>query len=457
MNNSPEQFDYANSVPYYIPERKKYPYTLTHAFYALFAFVIGTLWYRWIMTYNSDGIFGNSRAVPVAAFTLVFFVFALSFFRLRGIKPGKDAFILMGACLVFSLRYVLYPKDVYSFMAFLSLLVLHVCVLLFLYCIGNKASLDRIVGSTFKSIFYAPFSCFHCIYVAFCAFFKSRKKTDDEKSRTKDWLYKFVLVLFGIAIATPILVNVLVLLSSDGFFADFLRGISDFFANISFEIRLGDYFNLITILVAMYIFGAVFSADKRVTLPEEAKDYSADFRIMPKIMGSTINISFLVVYALFFIAQIDGFSHMLAGSIPENTTYAEFARSGFFELCTVACINGAVLYFPDIMEVRDESKKSVSVTKILLIVFTLLLIFTAASKMILYISVYGFTPKRFYTLWFMLLLTVLFVMAIFKLRYREFRLSRYATYVTLLWLCVLFLVDFEGISSALNAEYFSLL
>ncbi len=457
MNNTPEIYDIANSVPYYYEEKKKYNYTFVHGVYALLTFVLGTLWYRWIMVYSHDGIFGSNRAVPVTVFTLVFFTYAFSFFGIRKIKVGKDALILTCACLIFSLRYMLYPDDVYSFMAFLSLFVLHICVLLFLYCIGNNTSIDRIVGSVFKSVFYAPFSCFHCIYVAFCTFFKLHKRTDSDKSKSKEWLRKLVLVLFGIVISIPILVNVLVLLSSDGFFSDFLYEVSDFFANISFEIRLGDYFNLITILVAMYIFGAVFAADKRVTTSEETKDNSAALQILPGIIGSTINISLLVVYALFLIAQIDGFAHIFAGSIPENTTYAEFARSGFFELCTVACINGAVLYFTYILETRDEFKKTPTVTKSLLILFTLLLVFTAASKMILYISVYGFTPKRFYTLWFMILLSVLFVMAVFKLKSSNFRLSRYATYVTLLWLCVLFLVDFEGVSSALNAEYFSLI
>ena len=61
MNNAPENKDYANSVPYYINERKKNHYPLTHA---------------------------------------------------------------------------LYPKDSYSFIAFLSGVVLHVCVLYF--CIASE-------------------------------------------------------------------------------------------------------------------------------------------------------------------------------------------------------------------------------------------------------------------------------------------------------------------------------
>lgn len=453
MNNAPENKDYANSVPYYINERKKNHYTLTHALYALLTFIIGTLWYRWVFRINPHGIFGEYSALPVMVFTVVFFAFAVSYFRLRRIELRRDAIILMCACLIFSFRYALYPKDSYSFIAFLSVAVLHVCVLLFLYCTGDEKALDRIVGSFFKAVFYTPFCCFHSIFASFGAFFKKHTDTEEAKEKSRVMLYKILLVFFGIVISLPIMINVLLLFGSDGFFSEFMHGISEFFENLHIDIKIRDYFNIITILVSMYIFGAMYHADKR-SYDTDKKEVTHDYSIMPQIMSTTVMICFISVYLLFFIAQIDGFSHMFAGTLPQNTTYAEFARSGFFELCTVACISGGVLYITEILEIKSVTKRSVPVTKSIMIIFNILLIFTAAFKMIMYISAYGYTEKRFYTLWFMLLLTVLFVMAYIKLRNRKFKLSRYSVYVTLAFLSVLFLVDFEGISAVLNKTYF---
>ena len=454
MNNAPENKDYANSVPYYINERKKNHYTLTHALYALLTFIIGTLWYRWVFRINPHGIFGEYSALPVMVFTVVFFAFAVSYFRLRRIELRRDAIILMCACLIFSLRYALYPKDSYSFIAFLSVAVLHVCVLLFLYCIGDEKALDRIVGSFFKAIFYTPFCCFHSIFASFGAFFKKHTDTEEAKEKSRVMLYKILLVFFGIVISLPIMLNVLFLFGSDGFFSEFTKEAGKFFENIHIDFRIGNYFNLITVLVSMYIFGAMYHADKKATEETVQESSITSFEIMPHIMSNTITVCILSVYLLFFIAQIGGFTHMLTATLPENTTYAEFARSGFFELCTVACISGGVLYLTELLEVKSASVRSVSVTKSMMIIFNILLIFTAAFKMIMYISAYGYTPKRFYTLWFMLLLTVLFVMAYIKLRNRKFKLSRYSVYVTLAFLSVLFLVDFEGISAVLNKTYF---
>ena len=329
MNNAPENKDYANSVPYYINERKKNHYTLTHALYALLTFIIGTLWYRWVFRINPHGIFGEYSALPVMVFTVVFFAFAVSYFRLRRIELRRDAIILMCACLIFSLRYALYPKDSYSFIAFLSGVVLHVCVLLFLYCTGDEKALDKIAGSFFKAIFYTPFCCFHSIFASFGAFFKKHTDTEEAKEKSRVMLYKILLVFFGIVISLPIMLNVLFLFGSDGFFSEFTKEAGKFFENIHIDFRIGNYFNLITVLVSMYIFGAMYHADKR-SYDTDKKEVTHDYSIMPQIMSTTVMICFISVYLLFFIAQIDGFSHMFAGTLPQNTTYAEFARSGFF-------------------------------------------------------------------------------------------------------------------------------
>ena len=124
-----------------------------------------------------------------------------------------------------------------------------------------------------------------------------------------------------------------------------------------------------------------------------------------------------------------------------------------FTIIQRAVMQGTPLLFGSVGEILTEKSaetKKLPITKTLLVIFTILLILTAAAKMTMYITAYGFTPKRFYTLWFMLLLTVLFIMSFFKLRNRNFNLSRYSVYVTLVFLALLFLVNFEWLSAYLN-------
>ena len=60
----------------------------------------------------------------------------------------------------------------------------------------------------------------------------------------------------------------------------------------------------------------------------------------------------------------------------------------------------------------------------ILSVFTLLLIITAVSKMVMYINIYGLTLLRVYTTWFMALLFIVFTGIILKLIIPKINLSK---------------------------------
>ena len=61
--------------------------------------------------------------------------------------------------------------------------------------------------------------------------------------------------------------------------------------------------------------------------------------------------------------------------------------------------------------------------------FTIILIATALSKMMMYINEYGLTQLRVYTSWFMVLLAMVFVMIIIKQFCFSFHIARWLTAV----------------------------
>lgn len=430
--------------------QKKNAYTLHHAILAIFTLVLGSLWYRWVFDYSSRDIFGKLTAIPITVFTLIFFAGVLVFFKVRKAKINTDALIMLVSSLVFSLRFAIYPDDTGSTAAVLALLVLHVSVLLFLRCIANENTLDSIVGETASAVLIEPFSNFHTLFASFSAFFKLRKSSEESKEKAKKFGTELGLILLGVFITVPIALTVLSLLGSDSFFNSFIGDTLDFLSKIKLNFNIGSYFNIITVLVSLFIYGAVYSADKKRSMEKAPKQ---SYAFLPGTIINTVSTILLGVYLLFVLAQINGFTNMFTGNLPEGETYADFARSGFFELCAVACINGAVLFYSQLFRINNRNEKYDKILTHSIIGFTLFLIFTAAFKMGMYISAYGFTPKRFYTLWFMLLLTILFVMAIIKHIRPNFRLSRYSVYVSLCMLAILFLIDFEAISHNLNVSF----
>ena len=97
-------------------------------------------------------------------------------------------------------------------------------------------------------------------------------------------------------------------------------------------------------------------------------------------------------------------------------TYAQYARRGFSELCTVSGINAAVTAAALIFTKKEDSKSPFfRIVMSALSLFSMILIVISLQKMILYIEIYNLTPHRVYSSWFMLFLLLCFSTALVKL------------------------------------------
>ena len=96
-------------------------------------------------------------------------------------------------------------------------------------------------------------------------------------------------------------------------------------------------------------------------------------------------------------------------------TYAEYARSGFFELCVVAAINlGVLLFMETLCRRREDGSRPLGhrVVTLALSGVSLLLLVTAAGKLALYVQAYGLSRLRVYAAWLMLLLAAVFAVLV---------------------------------------------
>ena len=418
--------------------RQKNIYNKMHGIFALFALVLGSLYYNWIFGINR--VFDND-GLSVVLFAGTFFAFVFMYFKMQRKKMGKDAVLFGVLTIVYSLRFLIFTDLDIIFI--IAMLVMHVAALLCIFSMNETENpTEKIIPYACKAIFVMPVASFFALPASFSAFLKKRTGTKEANKRIE----KALLVLIGIFLAIPVVVVVLSLLISDVFFENFASGMFDFLTSLDFDVDISEYINPVTIMISLFIYGAVYSADK-----SKNERIKADVRLVPDTVLNTIMIVLTVIYGLFVVAQIEGYGCMIFGKIPENTTYAEFARSGFFELCAVACINGAIIYGANAVSEAGGTGKKMTVLSGILAAVTLFLIATAGAKMIIYITAYGFTPKRFYTLWFMALLAIIFTLSLVKLKNRKFKLSPVCVYITAAMLMLLFFVDFKYIANLLNA------
>lgn len=226
-------------------------------------------------------------------------------------------------------------------------------------------------------------------------------------------------ILLGLLMTIPVTFVVASLLASaDEGMENILNGLfSKTFSDNGFEILL--HF-IVSIPCGMYLFGMLYSNCKRDNI-EPLDSALCEFRIdnmgnIPNMVLYTAVTPVLLLYVLFFITQAGYFLSPFTGTLPEGFTYSEYARRGFFELCAVTLINLAIIIFISFFSQKHGRNKPAALKfyTLALSFSTIILIIVSISKMIMYISEYGLTRLRFYTMWFMLLCAAVFILIIAK-------------------------------------------
>ena len=123
------------------------------------------------------------------------------------------------------------------------------------------------------------------------------------------------------------------------------------------------------------------------------------------------------VYVLYLFSQLAYFFSAFSGILPEDYTVAQYARRGFFEMCSVCAINLLLVSVCLGLSRKQEGKAPLSTRLISLFVllFSVGMVATALSKMILYIGSFGMTRLRVLTGVFMVMLGLVLLFVIVRL------------------------------------------
>ncbi len=218
---------------------------------------------------------------------------------------------------------------------------------------------------------------------------------------------RLLTVLLGFLLALPLLLLVIPLLvQADPYFAivveRLLNGFAQLFGKAVFRLLLG------LVLVPVH-FGLLYSL--RHIEKRESKIFS--FPKVDPLLSTVILLIMDLLYAFFIVVQ----STALFGGPAylervSGLSYAEYARSGFFQLVFVAGLN-LTLILVALRFGKGEGKQLwLKWLGTVLILESGLILLSAAYRMTLYVSVYGLSLKRFLTYWGMAMLTLFFAVAL---------------------------------------------
>lgn len=283
-----------------------------------------------------------------------------------------------------------------------------------------------ILGDFFHQVLVIPFSNFACCFSAVRTLIAGNKKGRSLLAGT-----------VGIFVMIPVLAAVInLLIKADAAFAGVI-------ANLHFSVSIDILFQIILgIPVACYLYGLIYGnrygRNTGFVTVELVDKMAAAFRFAPGVTVYSALTALNLVFIVFFLSQITYLFSAFHNQLPELMTHAEYARRGFFELCAVAGINLAVITTAHLI-VKREKVRVLQIETTALSLFTLMLIITAISKMVMYINTYGLTQLRVYTTWFMVVLFLIFAVIAVR-QFKKFN----ATRVILVGFVVFFLIMSYG-------------
>ncbi len=391
----------------------------------------------------------HDPALSLEIFTVLYFALTLSYAHYKKARVTRETLFWMSVTLIVSFRvshvngYICFPARILS-------------AGYYTYSLGNSFT-DGAGTSD-----YLPFDLAGCfILMPFASFFTPFRgafelfRTKKEGTSLKEKLPVLRGILMGTLALSVILPQ---LFSAD---ANFLKGLSDrldkFIRQFDLDLDLIEFVfrTAFSLPVGCYLFSLLFNSaggHRRGRISRETADsIRKTVRGLPAVTVMVCIYMVAAVYMLFIAAQFRYLFGALTGHLYEGLTYSEYAVRGFWELCRVCLINLSILAFSFYAVKEDESAK-IRTRACVLCVISLALLGTAVSKMYMYISAYGLTPKRIISSVFLFWLVIFFVLVILDI-YSSIGRIRMGVFTGAVLFTLLFSFDLNKGSERYNLKY----
>ena len=351
---------------------------------------------------------GLGIPVGVAAWYAVFFWYV-------GREKMGHTWLLFGSIVQLSLTFVIFSNGWFRFWNIGLLLVLLTVHAFQISGAGKKPwTVPSMLWERFKLLMDGLFGRLGAIGAAFKGF-------------TGPAARRSLTVGVGLLITVPLLFIAAVLLSEadmvfEWLIAGFLDAVWDHLDTVIVRVLLG-------LLCAPFLFSLLYALGRPKPLAEKPAKAA---RTLDGVVGIMVLGGLDALYLFFVGVQartLFGGENYLAQM---GISYADYARSGFFQLVFVAMLNlGVVLALLQLTGRGSRGWNAVRGLSTLLIALSGVILISAAWRMTLYVLAYGLSFKRALTYWGMVMIALLLAAACVKVWREKFQFFRFAAVAAL--------------------------
>lgn len=321
-----------------------------------------------ISIYNSILFFGKRFGLNVILFNIPLLTFLYNILRRNKKINNKKGLLFMIPIILLSTSYLIY--DNIFFKIFNIFVIIALFMLMYVYTMKKDSKISELIIDVIKLMFL-PLSHIDKYY-------RVVKIKIDSIITLSETNKKKIKSLF---VVMPIIITILFLLSSaDMIFNNIFKIFNKIPLDNTIEriISVTILFTYLGSTINYLLFGFLNSDDKTNNKSYKIESYTI------KLLLTILNI----IYIVFDFIQIRSliFHHGLS-----NINYAQYARSGFFQLMCISIINLIILLVSKKAKQDTKYNKTMS---IIMIFLTFIIIISSFLRMYMYESAYGYTLLR---------------------------------------------------------------
>lgn len=321
---------------------------------------------------NSVLFYSKALGINVVLFIIPLLIFIVLTLKKNKKIENKKGLLLTIPITFLSCTYFIYDNE---FFRGLNLLVIPaLLILMYIYTIKPTYNLSELFKN-FIYLLFEPLNCVGKLYNIVKLKVDSTLNLSDQNKRK----VKSVLIVI------PIVIIVLILLSSaDMIFNNGLSHLLKVFKNVSIPNLIG---RLILMFILFTYMGAVINY-----LLFNFKNQKEEGNINLNIDNYTVKVLLTVLNIIYLIFDIIQIKSLMLHKVAQSINYAEYARSGFFQLMFISIINLIILLISK--QIKEKENKYNIIMSIIMVALTLVIIISSFLRMYMYESAYGYTLLR---------------------------------------------------------------